>query len=327
LPIYTDTPEFAAALFGPGDGAAPGGAAPDPAMGVVAGAFLGTDGIHVLALDDPFWRHAVVSRHSSGSQYERLIGLVRQGASVPHGLACVARTGSGFQGFRGRSWQGCAGNLHLTVHLAPGCAIRRFESVFLALAAVSVVDAIDEVPGLRGRAGIKWVNDVLIAGAKVAGVLAHTQTRGATVGSVVLGIGINVETRPEVAPTPFVPRAASLRDHAPEPASVGLREVLSGVLRSLERNFRLLLSDGYHPLVERYRARSVVIDEEVEISADEADGVPRILRSGRVERIGDGLELWLAGQRDPVVGGRLILARDPDRPEGGATPRANRGTR
>ena len=40
----------------------------------------------------------------------------------------------------------------------------------------AVVDALDAVPGLEGRARIKWVNDILIGDAKVAGILAYTQT-------------------------------------------------------------------------------------------------------------------------------------------------------
>jgi BirA family transcriptional regulator, biotin operon repressor / biotin---[acetyl-CoA-carboxylase] ligase len=309
LAVYTDVPDYACGLLPLDDaGAFTSNARPAPEAGALVTAFFGDAApVHVALLDDSFWHHVLVSGFASGSQYERLIRLIRARVEIPDGVACIARTGTGLQGFHGRSWSARPGNLHLTVHLAPGCPIRRFESVFLALAAVSVVDAIDAVPELRGKARIKWVNDVLIEGAKVAGVLAFTQTRGATVTSVVLGIGLNVETTPSVAPTAFVPAAASLRDFAAEPAAIDLRDLLGAVLRALARNYGLLLAEGYRPLVERYRARSAVLGQEVVISSDEADELPRVLAAGRVVGIGDGLELTLAGHPEAVTRGRLIL--------------------
>jgi biotin-[acetyl-CoA-carboxylase] ligase BirA-like protein len=309
LAVYTDVPGHARTLLPPGTACVfTPYTAPEPDVRPLLQSFFGESSrVQRAPYAASSWRHLLVSGRASGSQYERLIRLAPVGAGVPHGVACIARTGSEFQGFRGRSWVGSPGNLHLSVHLAPQQPIARFESVFMALAAVSVVEAIEALPGLAGRARIKWVNDVLIDGAKVAGVLAHTQTRGATVTSVVLGIGLNVETTPAVRATAFVPAVASLREFAADPASLRLDEVLHRVLHALDRNYRILLSEGYAPLVERYRARSAVLDEEVLISSDDADEVPRVLAAGRVVAIGDGLELRLAGHPTPVTRGRLIL--------------------
>ncbi len=309
LALFTDDPDFARTLL-------PAGTAPaltpyhttEPATEPLLAAFFAeATSVHAAPTDDSFWCHLLVTGFAAASQYERLIRLARTAAGIPHGVACVARTGCGFQGFHGRSWQGAAGNLHLTVHLAPDRPIERFESVFLALAALATIEALDAVPGMKGLARIKWVNDMLVHGAKVAGVLAHTQTRGATVTSVVLGIGINVESTPVVPPTAFVPAAGSLRDFATAPDAVGVPAVLWGVLRAIERNYRLLLEEGYRPLVDRYRERSAVLGEEVVISSDDAAEVPHVLAAGRVVAIGEGLELRLAGRAEPITKGRLIL--------------------
>jgi BirA family transcriptional regulator, biotin operon repressor / biotin---[acetyl-CoA-carboxylase] ligase len=245
--------------------------------------------------------------HAGSSQYAALIARLRAGERLAHGLAVVSGSGTGFQGFHGRSWEAVPGNVHLSLHLAPDRPIERFESVFMALAAVSVLEAIDAAPGLADLAAIRWVNDVLIRDAKVAGVLAHTQTRGATVTAVVLGIGINVETAPLVPPTPFVPRAASLRDFAPRPAAVERESVLTMLLAALERNYALLLSEGYGPIVERYRARSLVLGRSVVVSADHPDQRLDPVARGRVTAIGDGLELHLEGEPKPVWRGRLLV--------------------
>jgi biotin-(acetyl-CoA carboxylase) ligase len=306
LAVYTNAPGYARMLLELGDGLRLV-AGPEPEVRALTGAVLGTGPIHTSAWSDDTWRHVLVSGFAAASQYDALIRLTHAGPALPPGVACVARTGDGFHGFRGRSWAGSPGNIHLAIHLAPNQPVERFGTAFIALAAVSVVDAIDSVPGLAGLARIRWVNDVVLDGAKVAGVLAHSQTRGATVTSVVLGIGLNVEATPAVTPTAFVPTVTSLRDHAPDPDAVTEGVLLAALLRTLGRNYRALLEHGYRPLMDRYRARSAVLDRDVLISADAPDQVPRILAAGRVAGIGDGLELHLAGRAEPITRGRLLL--------------------
>jgi BirA family transcriptional regulator, biotin operon repressor / biotin---[acetyl-CoA-carboxylase] ligase len=306
LAVYTNAPGYARTLLELGKGLTPSGD-PEPEVRRLIGALLGPTAVHVAPMSDASWGHIIVTGYAPESQYDQLIRLARAGLALPDGVACVARTGDRFHGFRGRAWAGSPGNIHLAAHFAPDRPVERFGTAFMALAAVSVVDAIDSVPGLEGRARIRWVNDVVLDGAKVAGVLAHSQTRGATVTSVVLGIGINVETTPAVVPTVFVPAVTSLGDHAPDPATATEGVLLRALLRALGRNYRALLEHGFGPLMGRYRARSAVLDRDVLISADEPDEVPRILAAGRVAEIGDGLELHLAGRPEPITRGRLIL--------------------
>jgi biotin-[acetyl-CoA-carboxylase] ligase BirA-like protein len=231
--------------------------------------------------------------------------------ALPDGLACIAADGSALRGFHGRSWADAAGNIHLTVHLAPERPVPRFETAFLAMAAVAAADAIDRAPGLRGRAGIRWVNDLVIDDAKVGGVLARTQSRGDIVTGVMLGIGLNVQTSPAVEPTPFVPRAGTLRRFAADPASVRLAPVLAELLGALRRRYDALLRDGFAPILAEYRARSTVIGREVRVSHDLPDEQPRVFAQGRVRAIGDGLELMLDGHAQPVRRGRLLVATPP----------------
>ncbi|MEX0891913.1 MAG: biotin--[acetyl-CoA-carboxylase] ligase [Gemmatimonadota bacterium] len=306
MAVYTDAPDYAETLTEATPDLTVGGA--PTAVRPVLDTLLGERAVVASTpLEDPFWDHLVVSRNAPDSQYARLVGLLRSGTLVPDRLACVARTGGAFQGFNGRTWSGGVGNLHLTVHLAPRQPIERFETVFLALAAVAVIEALDGIPGLSGRCQIKWVNDLLIDGAKVGGVLAHTQTRGAAVTSVVLGIGVNVTTAPAVAPTAFVPAITCLREHATAPAALTTGRVMRAVLGALGGAYEALLVEGYRPLLDRYRARSSVLGREVLVSEDRADEATRVLAAGRVTAIGDGLELRLEGHADPVRRGRAIL--------------------
>jgi BirA family transcriptional regulator, biotin operon repressor / biotin---[acetyl-CoA-carboxylase] ligase len=308
MAVYTDNPDFAARLLaagGPADFVP--AAAPAPLAPVLAALFHAPAALAAAPAAVAGWRDLAVCDFAAASQYDALIGLARAGVALPDRLACVARSGNGFHGFKGRSWSACPGNIHLTVHLAPDRPIPRFDTAFIALAAVSVAEAVDALPGLAGRARFKWVNDVLVEGAKVAGVLAYTHTREHTVTGVVLGIGVNVETTPRVERDAFVPAAGSLRELAPDPAAVELGATRRGVLAALARNYDGLLAEGWRPLLERYRARSAVLGQHVTICTDDGTAPPRILAAGRVTGIGEGLELELEGRAEPVRGGRLIL--------------------
>lgn len=257
----------------------------------------------------PAWTHLFLTADSARSQCDQLIALCRDGYDVPDHIACLARTGSGFHGFKGRSWSAAPGNIHLAVHFAPGRAIERFEVAFTILAALSVAEAIDEVPGLQHRAGIRWVNDIIVDGSKVGGVLAYTQTLGRTVTSAILGVGLNVETTPCVKPTPFVPAVGSLRGLSADGTSPSLRTLLGSLLEALQRNYELLLQAGYRPLLAKYRQRSTAIGSECTVCTEESDDEPVVIAAGRLIAIGDGLELHLDSCERPITRGRLLVGR------------------
>lgn len=320
MTLYTDDPRAAATLVSTGAlGPVESAAQPEEELAPVIGAvFQDAVAPQRLPLDLPGWRAVLVRDHAVGSQFDLLVGLLRAGVAVPDGVACLARTGSGMHGFRGRPWTALAGNIHLVVHLSPNQPVERFESAFTTLAAVSAAEAADAVlggdgePGGSGRAGIKWMNDVVVAGRKVGGVLAYTQTRDAVVTSVVLGIGLNVEATPDVERSPFVPAAGCLRDVAAAGEAM-LQTCTAALLAALRRNCDGLLAGGPGALLAAYRERSVTLGRRVTVEADDgvaAGGmgdanVARKLASGRVTGIGDGLELYLDGRPEPVTRGRL----------------------
>lgn len=307
--VYTDSADYAARLLAP---EAIRGLQPAPArdgsVAPLAEALLaGDSAVHTTTAATPSWTHLFITAVAADSQCDQLIGLLRLGHVVPDRLVAVAGAGQRFHGFKGRHWAAPPGNLHLAVHFAPRCEVERFEVAFTVLAAVSVVEAIDEVPGLQGRSGIRWVNDIVVHDAKLGGVLAYTQTRQRTVTSAILGIGLNVEVTPRVEMTPFVPAVTSLRDLAGDGAHVTQRAMFGRLLAALQRNYDLLLQAGYRPLLQRYRQRSTVIGQECMICTDESDMEPEVIAAGRPVAIGEGLELHLAGEVRPVTRGRLLV--------------------
>jgi biotin-(acetyl-CoA carboxylase) ligase len=347
MQAWTDSRQTLAALF-PGrvpDGERAGGQAAEQAAAALAPLrahiYAGAGPVESVPLVLPGWQALLMREQVTESQFDTLIRLLREGTPLPGGVACIAGWGSGMHGFRGRPWQALPGNLHLVVHLAPGCRVDRFDAAYPALAAVCAAEAADVVlgggeagslgsrhagtggAGSPGFAGIKWVNDVVISGSKVGGVLAWTQTQQQRVTSVVLGIGLNVETTPAVERSPFVPGATSLREVAPTGASPALGDAVAPLLQALARGHDRLLRDGADWLLEEYRARSVVIGRQVVVLREDA-AVPtpasppvgslppggETIAAGRVLGIGNGLELLLEGTSDPVTRGRLLLVEE-----------------
>ena len=91
---------------------------------------------------------------------------------------------------------------------APRWPTERLSTATLA-AGVAVARAVDaELPPGVPRARLKWPNDVLVGGRKIAGILAEAQLRGAAVGSLVVGVGLNVDT--SVFPDELADTATSL---------------------------------------------------------------------------------------------------------------------
>lgn len=253
------------------------------------------------------WTQASIIRHAPSSQFDLLVKLNQKGLRPPDRILCLAGAGSHFHGQKGRPWAAVEGNIHLTLHFAPDLKIEHFHVGFLILAAVSLLETIDTIKELSGRAAIKWVNDVLINRAKVAGFIVHTSSMEDKVTAAVVGIGLNVEKTPQVQRDIFVPDIASLRSFVTNPKGMNRKIVLWALLDHLDKNYNLLLSGQYSRLLDIYRNRSLVTGRKVKVLADEPEGQEQEIASGRVISIGENLELYLDHIEKPVTKGRLIL--------------------
>ncbi len=250
------------------------------------------------------WNHLILTEFSEESQFDSLIELSKN-QELPDKILCQAGSGKKFHGFRNRAWKSLPGNLHISAFFAPNRNIPNFSTGFLILAAVSVIQTIDSIPQLKGKARIKWVNDIIIENAKVCGVLAQTQVTGSKVTGAVIGIGLNVETAPLVEPTPFVPKSGCLKGFLQ--SNISEKQVFDLLIRILNINYTFLLNGKYPELLEYYREKSLILGKNVAIWSDERNGSNKILHQSRVLQIGENLELYIEGVNSPVTKGRLSL--------------------
>ena len=104
------------------------------------------------------------------------------------GTVVVAETQHAGRGRFGRTWVSTTGNLYLSVLFRPTPSVLAQLNV---VAGVAVVRAIRKTTGLSPT--IKWPNDILVGGKKVAGILVETVAEGSEVCYSVVGIGINIK--------------------------------------------------------------------------------------------------------------------------------------
>jgi len=161
-------------------------------------------------------------------------------AGAPHGTVVSAAEQTAGRGRQGRTWSAPPGRALLV------SVVLRDPSTLLPLAAAL---AVADIAGDEAR--IKWPNDVLVDGRKIAGILAEGRPQD---GWAVLGIGLNVALRIEELP-------ADLRDTAGtlglEPADV--EPTLQRLLAALERTLAL----GDAALLAAYRARDALDGRQV----------------------------------------------------------------
>jgi BirA family transcriptional regulator, biotin operon repressor / biotin---[acetyl-CoA-carboxylase] ligase len=133
--------------------------------------------------------------------------LARAAEGEVHPTWFVADRQTAGRGRRGRSWTSAEGNLFATLLLVdPAPAAKISELCFVA--ALALDDAVMTLaPEAFEHFRLKWPNDGLLDGAKVAGILVEATTRGSTV-HVAIGIGVNVAHHPSDTPYPTTSFAA-----------------------------------------------------------------------------------------------------------------------
>jgi len=191
------------------------------------------------------------------------------------GLLVAAGRQTAGRGRRGRAWFSPAGQgLWFSLLFTPPGPRTAWPFV-TALAALGLRRALEEASGVSPR--LKWPNDLLYEGRKLAGILAETVAR-----SVALGIGVNLAQVREDFPGELRELAVSVRmaaGRSPEP-----EQVLGLFLRTFEALLERFGREGAAPFRADLRSASVLLGRMVWLS----DG-----RSGRVIDLGEAGELIL----------------------------------
>lgn len=216
-------------------------------------------------------------------------------ADAEHGTLVWARQQTAGRGRLGRTWISPPGNLYVSLILRPDTDAAQATGLTF-VAAVAVAEAVEAL--LPGEAAVrcKWPNDVMVGGRKIAGILLESATTpGGVLEWVVIGIGLNVASRPADSETIYP--ATSLREAGA--AEVGVEEALSALCRCLDRRLRCWANEGFAPIGAAWleRAHGLGCPVAIRCGEEELRGVFRGLdddgglildQSGTVRRVTAG---------------------------------------
>jgi biotin-(acetyl-CoA carboxylase) ligase len=248
------------------------------------------------------------------SQFDVVLQAARAGIALPSRLVCLAMTGSGFRGQRQRPWSALRGNLHLTVHHVVQLDAAFVQPALTMLPAVAAAETIREVSGGRLHPKIKWVNDVLIGGAKVSGVLTATGVSGATIDRVTFGVGMNISESPAIEPSPFVPLAGCLAD-ADRDLHAALPAIFHEITTRLFALLALVEQGNTKEIFVRYRDLAGFLGERVVVWPEGTTNWQSAspLCAGTVLALNPDLSLQISGQTQPLNSGRMALQENYER--------------
>jgi BirA family transcriptional regulator, biotin operon repressor / biotin---[acetyl-CoA-carboxylase] ligase len=236
----------------------------------------------------PLWREVRVLARSESTNAD-VAAAVRDGAA--EGLVVIAEEQTAGRGRLDRGWSSPPrAAILMSMLLRPRVEVVSWPLIPL-LAGLAVVEAVLAVGQVE--AAVKWPNDVLVDGRKLAGILVER-----VADAVVVGIGLNVSTRPAELPTDTATSLAIV-------GGVTDREILAKeVLRALARRYQVWQDTGgaSASVLPAYRERCETIGRHVELEVPGGDVVRGVVTAvddnGRLVMRDDATgtsEAWLVG--------------------------------
>ncbi len=182
----------------------------------------------------------------------------------------MARRQVAGRGRRGRAWKDPVGNFAATLVMRPDespdrVALRSF------VAALALFDALVAVTGRTEGLSLKWPNDVLLNGGKVAGILLESAGQGGGLTHFAIGIGVNLCEVPQAVDQAIAPPVSLLSDTGVKVSQDEFLEALAPAYAQWEQRF---VTYGFGPIREAWLARAAKLGEVItaRTSRDEITG-------------------------------------------------------
>jgi BirA family biotin operon repressor/biotin-[acetyl-CoA-carboxylase] ligase len=226
--------------------------------------------------------------------------LARDG--VREGVVVFAESQTKGRGRLGRPWMSPARKgLWFSVLLRP--ELRPQETTQLTVAAATALRrAIQSETGLKPE--IKWPNDILVGGKKVAGILTELSAELDKVRHVVLGIGVDVNLGAGELPAELKKTATSLKIESG--MAISRAELAVAILRELNRAYLQICAGKFAALADEWEENCTTIGKDVTVQIGD-----RKIR-GHAESLDDAGALLLRtehGGIEPITGGDVTLEK------------------
>jgi BirA family biotin operon repressor/biotin-[acetyl-CoA-carboxylase] ligase len=229
----------------------------------------------------------LVAHEVLGSTNAEALRLAREGGHGPLWVTAERQTAG--RGRRGRAWVSPAGNLHASLLLTEPAAAEHWPQLSF-VAALAAHDAVVEVAtDLKRLLAIKWPNDLLLAGAKLGGILIEAESGTS---AVAVGIGINCASHPTETEFPAADLAAAGTPVLPAVLFSALSVKIVGRLAQWNAG------QGFSTIRADWLARAAGIGEDVRVRLAGREFVGRFEAldetGGLVLRLPDGNAMTIA---------------------------------
>ena len=271
-------------------------------------------GYQLVAAPDALLAVDLQSRQRNGQLIGNAIRVLPQTTSTndeasraaleghPEGLVIFAESQSAGRGRMGRRWSSPAGRgLWFSVLLRPSLAPSECTQL-TAASANALVRAIQSTTGITPE--IKWPNDLLIKGKKIAGILTEMSAELEHVRSVILGIGIDATQTASEFPADLRNIATSLKLATGK--IVSRADLAEAVLRELDREYARIVAGQFAAVAEEWGSRCSTLGKQVTIDM----GARRV--RGRAEALDENGALLLRtehGRIERIIGGEVTLTK------------------
>ncbi|HWQ90286.1 MAG TPA: biotin--[acetyl-CoA-carboxylase] ligase, partial [Clostridia bacterium] len=219
---------------------------------------------------------------------------------VKEGVVVFAESQTRGRGRLGRSWISPQGKgLWFSILLRPD--MRPQETTQLTVASATALRrAILANTGLSPK--IKWPNDILVHGKKVAGILTELSAELDHIRYVILGIGVDVQFTTEDFPPELRQSASSIKTETGRPVS--RPDLAVAILRELDADYARIRTGGFPALADEWEEHCATLGREVSIRIGD-----RRVR-GRAEALDEEGALLLRtehGHMERITGGDVTL--------------------
>jgi BirA family transcriptional regulator, biotin operon repressor / biotin---[acetyl-CoA-carboxylase] ligase len=240
----------------------------------------------------------IVYLAETDSTNTRAKDLAARGA--PEGTIVIAEKQTQGRGRKGRGWFSPeSGGIYLSLILRPAMTPSEAARITL-MTGVAAAEALLSLTKLEAR--IKWPNDILLNGKKIAGILTEVSTEMDKVDHVVVGVGMNVNITAADLATEIKDTATSILIETGEP--LPRVRLIRTFLKSFEGYYRIIQDKGFEPIRQRWKELSDIIGRWVQVEM-----IGRTL-TGRVADIDlDGLLVVIDeyGANHRIISGDVTL--------------------
>jgi BirA family biotin operon repressor/biotin-[acetyl-CoA-carboxylase] ligase len=185
--------------------------------------------------------------------------------SAPHGTIVIAREQTAGRGRSDRQWFSPVGSgLYISFLVRPKIELANLPVITL-VTGVAAAQAIQK--SLNIRVGLKWVNDLLIGGRKIGGILCEYQnaiTKIEPTKALIIGMGLNLHKPKIDLPKDLEKKIGFLESHlSADQHTIDPNNLIVSITNELEKSLEEIHAGNLQSLLDQWRAYSITLGEQI----------------------------------------------------------------